>query len=55
MAQNALAIKSGVRLNLISGLENGVIQVISSKALVAIAQALETTVDQIFFSDQEVF
>ena len=50
MSQEELANKSGVSRTIISGLENGAIKNTSVKTLVAIAQALDTTVDAIFFA-----
>lgn len=50
MSQEELAKKSGVSRTIISGLENGAIKNTSVKTLVAIAQALDTTVDAIFFA-----
>lgn len=49
MTQEELAAKSGVSRATISGLENGTVRATSSKTLVKLARALDTTVDQIFF------
>ena len=51
MTQEELAAKSGVSRVTISGLENGTVRATSSKTLVKLARALDTTVDQIFFQD----
>ena len=51
MTQEELATKSGVSRATISGLENGTVRATSSKTLVKLARALDTTVDQIFFQD----
>ena len=48
MTQEELATKSGISRVTISGLENGTQRATTTKTLVKIAQALETTVDQIF-------
>ncbi len=48
MTQEELAIKSGVSRGTISALENGTARNTTSKTLLALATALETTVDQIF-------
>lgn len=49
MTQEELAEKSGVSRGTISALENGTMRTTTTKTLVKIAQALETTVDKIFF------
>ena len=51
MTQEELAAKSGVSRATISGLDNGTVRATSSKTLVKLARALDTTVDQIFFQD----
>lgn len=51
MTQEELATKSGVSRATISGLENGTVRATSSKTLVKLARALDTTVDQIFFQE----
>lgn len=51
MTQEELAEKSGVCRTTISGLENGTLRATSSKTLLKLARALNTTVDQIFFED----
>lgn len=53
MTQEELAAKSGVSRATISGLENGTVRATSSKTLVKLARALDTTVDQIFFQDDD--
>lgn len=51
MTQEELAEKSGVSRGTISALEkNGVDRTTTSKTLVKLAQALDTTVDRIFFT-----
>ena len=50
MSQEELAQKSGVSRGTISALENGVERNTTSKTLLKIANALNTTVDQIFFA-----
>lgn len=49
MTQCELAEKSGVSRTTISNIENDVEKVASSKTLLALANALNTTVSQIFF------
>lgn len=51
MTQEELAEKSGVSRTTISGLENCTVRETTTKTLVALAKALDTTVDQIFFSE----
>lgn len=51
MSQEALAKKSGVCRATISALENGTERTTTTKTLLAIAQALDTTVDNIFFDE----
>ena len=48
--QEELAEKSGVSRGTISALENGIDRTTTSKTLVKLAQALDTTVDRIFFT-----
>lgn len=48
MTQEELAVKSGISRVTISGLENGIERATTTKTLVKIAQALDTTVDKIF-------
>ena len=48
MTQEELAEKSGVSRGTISALENGIDRTTTSKTLVKLAQALDTTVDRIF-------
>lgn len=50
MTQDELAEKSGVSRGTISALENGIDRTTTSKTLVKLAQALDTTVDRIFFT-----
>ena len=50
MTQEVLAEKSGVSRGTISALENGIDRTTTSKTLVKLAQALDTTVDRIFFT-----
>ena len=50
MTQEELAEKSGVSRGTISTLENGIDRTTTSKTLVKLAQALDTTVDRIFFT-----
>ena len=50
MTQEELAEKSGVSRGTISALENGTDRTTTSKTLVKLAQALDTTVDRIFFT-----
>lgn len=50
MTQEELAEKSGVSRGTISALENGIDRTTTSKTLVKLAQALNTTVDRIFFT-----
>jgi transcriptional regulator with XRE-family HTH domain len=51
MTQEELSAKSGVSRTTISGLENGTLRATSSKTLLKLARALDTTVDQIFFQE----
>ena len=48
LTQEQLAEKSGVSRTIISGLENGTTRATTTKTLLKIASALDTTVDQIF-------
>ena len=48
MTQEELSAKSGISRTTISGLENGTVRSTSTKTLLKIATALETTVDNIF-------
>ena len=50
MTQEELAEKSGLSRGTISALENGIDRTTTSKTLVKLAQALDTTVDRIFFT-----
>lgn len=50
MTQEELAEKSGVSRGTISAIENGIDRTTTSKTLVKLAQALDTTVDRIFFT-----
>ena len=49
MSQEELSRKSGVSRTTISALENDIEKTTSTKTLLKIAQALGTTVDQLFF------
>ena len=51
MTQEELAEKSGISRGTICALENGTNKTTTSTTLVKIARALETTVDQIFFTE----
>lgn len=51
MTQEELAKKSGVSRTTISNLENGTERATSSKTLLKLARALDTTVDQIFYQE----
>lgn len=51
MSQEELSKKSGVSRTTISALENGLERNTTSKTLLKIAKALDTTVDQIFFAE----
>ena len=51
MTQEELAEKSGVSRGTISALENGIDRTTTAKTLVKLAQALDTTVDRIFFTE----
>ena len=51
MSQEELSEKSGVNRTTISMLENGKIDQVLTGTLVALAKALETTVDKIFCPD----
>ena len=51
MTQIELAEKSGVSRTTISGLENGTLRATTTKTLLNLARALETTVDHLFFED----
>ena len=49
MTQEELSEKSGISRTTISGIENNQDKVTSTKTLLALAKALNTTVDRIFF------
>ena len=51
MTQEELAEKSGISRGTISALENGTVRNTTSKTLIQIAQALNATVEQIFFAE----
>lgn len=51
MTQEELADKSGVSRGTISALENGSMRNTTSKTLLKLAQALNTSVDRIFFTE----
>ena len=50
MTQEELAKKSGVSRGTISALENGTERTTTTKTLINIAKALDTTVDRLFFA-----
>lgn len=54
MTQDELAKKSGISRATISGLENGTIKTTTTSTLIKIADALGTTVWDIFYSDSLV-
>ena len=49
MTQSELENKSGISRQTISAIENGRLSDVKSGTLVALAEALETTIDAIFF------
>lgn len=51
MTQEELAEKSGVSRGTISALEDGTERTTTTKTLLALARAMTTTVDKIFFDD----
>ena len=51
MSQEELALKSGVSRATISALENGSERYVMMGTLVKLANALDTTIDKIFFVD----
>lgn len=51
LTQEELAKRSGVSRGTISALENGTTKTTTTKTLVNIAKALNTTIDKIFFAD----
>ena len=51
MTQEELADKSGVSRGTISALENGSMRNTTSKTLLKLTQALNTSVDRIFFTE----
>ena len=51
MTQEELADKSGVSRGTISALENGSMRNTTSKTLLKLAQALNTSVDRFFFTE----
>ena len=51
MTQEELADKSGVSRGTISALENGSMRNTTSKTLLKLAQALNTSVERIFFTE----
>jgi len=51
MTQEELSEKSGVSRATICGLESGNMRITTTKTLIALARALGTTVDQIFFTE----
>ena len=52
MTQEELAEKSGVSRGTISAIENGTSRATTTKTLVALARALDTTVESIFFTER---
>ena len=50
MSQDELAVKSGISRVTISALENGTARATTTKTLLAIAGALDTTIDGLFFT-----
>ena len=50
MSQTELAQKSGVSRGTISALENNIVRETTTKTLLKIAKALDSTVDQLFFT-----
>lgn len=51
MTQEELSRKSGVSRGTISALENGTVRATTTKTLLKIAAALDTSIDRIFFND----
>ena len=51
MTQEELAAKSGVSRGTICALESGKDRSTTSKTLIALAKALDTTIDSLFFED----
>lgn len=51
MTQEQLSQSSGISRGTISALENGTTRTTTTKTLLQIAKALDTTVDQIFFEE----
>lgn len=51
MTQEQLSAAAGVSRGTISALENGTVRATTTKTLLKIAEALGTTVDQIFFKE----
>lgn len=51
MTQEELAEKSGVSRGTISAIENGTTRATTTKTLIALAQALSTSIESIFFVD----
>lgn len=50
MTQEELAVKSGVSRTTISGLENGVVEITTTKTLQKLAEALDKKVPEIFYT-----
>jgi len=50
MTQEELSAKSGISRGTISALENGTDRAVSTKTLIKLATALETTIEKIFFA-----
>lgn len=51
MTQEELSQKSGISRGTISAIENGTARATTTKTLIKIAQALETSVEGIFFAE----
>lgn len=51
MTQEQLSAAAGVSRGTISALENGTVRATTTKTLLKIAEALGTTIDQIFFKE----
>lgn len=51
MTQEELAQKSGISRGTISALENGTMRTTTTRTLAKLAEALNTTVDKIFYID----
>lgn len=51
MSQEELSLKSGVNRTTISALENNAIDSTTTRTLLAIADALEVAIEELFFTD----